>query len=107
MSTHNPTHPPASRGEKQVLIAARMYECRDTAKFLAGPHFDKRVQLWMKSVRDAMVRFQCRELEAVSRLCKAIEAEGGRIEAATILWLTAAAVEMIEPSTAATPGARP
>lgn len=78
--------------EQMVKVAARLYECRDTAKRLLGEKYQERMREYGDAVR-SVAKVKCiGELEAGKMLA---EASGGGM---TALLVMAATVEIIEPS---------
>lgn len=78
--------------EQAVKMAAKLYECRDTAKRLLGDGYQKRMTAYAQVVRSAANGMACSELSAATTLAN--KAGGGM---AAIYYL-AAVVEMTEPS---------
>lgn len=79
---------------KQIQIAAKMYEARDTAKRLADPTvYRTRIIEFQGIIRQTMALDNTEILPAAMSLCQQVKADGF-----LTMWLVAAAVEMIEPS---------
>ncbi|HXD20117.1 MAG TPA: hypothetical protein VN654_24045 [Vicinamibacterales bacterium] len=77
-------------------MAAQLYRCRSAARSLLGDEFDERIAPWKAAIADHMQRERRTVLQALIDL-------GGYIHKADVdglllMLLTAAAVEMIEPS---------
>ncbi len=79
--------------EKQVKMAAQLYEIRDTAKRLLGEKYKPKMAELGAALKKIARDSKKSELEAATELCKAIGAEG-----MDTLMIMAAAVELIEPS---------
>lgn len=78
--------------EKLIKLSARMYECRDTAKFLLGFGYAARMAEIQEIIRSVMQREHVDEMQACLLLLK------GSDDGHLIMQVTAAMVEMIEPS---------
>lgn len=37
----------------KIQIAAKLYDCRDTAKRVLGAHFKRDMELWAKAIRSS------------------------------------------------------
>lgn len=79
--------------QKQTQIAAKLYECRDTAKNLLGEEYKKKMDEYGEIVSNVSNSKGIGILEAASELAKDSRASG--YEKIQIL---ASAVELIEPS---------
>ena len=80
--------------EQAVKMAARLYECRDTAKRVFGESYHKRMEAYGQVVKSAANALRCSDIAAATTLAN--KAGGGM---AAICYL-AAVVEMTEPSNA-------
>jgi hypothetical protein len=80
----------ASGAEQVVGVAAKLYQARGVAKSLAGDLYRDRVEKWMALVRIAMEREQKDALPTVLVLAEHTQ------DAFDLMWLFAAAVEIIE-----------
>jgi hypothetical protein len=78
--------------EKEVKMAAKMYEMRDAAKSPLGEHYAADMQKHGAQIKKVAEHFKCSIFKAGAMM--ATEAGGGMM---TIL-IIAATVEMIEPS---------
>ncbi len=83
--------------EQQIKLAARLYECRDTAKKLYREEYGKKMLEYQHLIKAAMKKHQLAdELKAAMKLieeCKHLEGNG-----AFTMNVLAAYVELIEPS---------
>lgn len=82
------------QSEQAVKMAAKLYECRDTAKRLFGSAYQQRMEAYMRVVKSAANAMNCSELSAATTLANKA---GGGVPAICYL---AAVVEMTEPSNA-------
>ena len=80
--------------EQAVKMAAKLYECRDTAKRVFGDGYHKRMEAYGQVVKSAANALNCSDVAAATTLAN--KAGGGM---AAICYL-AAVVEMTEPSNA-------
>ena len=80
------------KNEQAVKMAAKLYECRDTAKRVFGAGYPERIAAYGRVVKSAANAMECSELSAATTLAN--KAGGGM---AAICYL-AAAVEIMEPS---------
>ena len=81
-----------SEREQQIKIAARLYECRDAARFLLGARYATALTPWRALISDQMARAQMSVSQAVLYLGERTPVGDG----AALLLMMAAAVEMIE-----------
>lgn len=79
--------------EQHVAMAAKMYECRDTARRLLGDKFHQRMDEYARVVRAVAKRDNCNDIVAGATVIK----EAG-LQGIGSLLLMAAVVEMTEPS---------
>jgi hypothetical protein len=79
--------------EKQVKIAAKLYECRDSVKRLVGPAYREMMADLAAQIVDKAKRDRCYNLAAATRLAERCGGLGA------VMFL-AAYVEMTEPSVA-------
>ena len=75
-----------------VQIAAKMYECRDTARRLLGNKYPDRMRELGQAIKALSKEKSCSNLEAGKRIA---ESSGGGMVAILVM---AATVEIIEPS---------
>lgn len=80
------------QNEQAVKMAAKLYECRDTAKRVFGDGYHKRMEAYGQVVKSAANALRCSDIAAATTLAN--KAGGGM---AAICYL-AAVVEMTEPS---------
>ena len=78
--------------EQAVKMAAKVYECRDTAKRVFGDGYQKLMEAYGQVVKSVANEMRCSELSAATTLAN--KAGGGM---AAVCYL-AAVVEMTEPS---------
>lgn len=79
--------------EQHVAMAAKMYECRATARRLLGDKFHQRMEEYASVVRAVAKRDNCNDIVAGATVIK----EAG-LQGMDSLLLMAAVVEMYEPS---------
>jgi len=80
--------------EKNVAMAAKLYECRNAARNILGGRYTEKMREYGDAVRAVATEHGCGELEAGIRLANAT---GDGMAAILVL---AATVEIIEPSNA-------
>lgn len=82
--------------EKQIKVAAKLYECRDTAKRFYRNEFKDKVDPYKKLITRYMDKTGKSVLISVLEICEIdeIKEKGGFV----IMMFMAAAVELIEPS---------
>lgn len=81
--------------EAQIKIAAKLYECRDTAKQFMGKDFHTKLKPYMELVKATM---RDNKLCALKALLKISETETYQNSGMAQLLFMAAAVEIMEPS---------
>lgn len=76
-------------------MAAKLYQCRDTAKRFFKEEFEEKILPYKKIISDVAKEKKIGELEAMMKICDddVIKNNGW-----TMMLLMAAAVEIIEPS---------
>ena len=74
-----------------IGMASKMYECRDSARFLLGDKFPDRMKEWGEAIKSVAKAKGCTEIEALN-------AVGKQTEGFPTICLIAAYVEMVEPS---------
>lgn len=79
------------QSEQAVKMAAKLYECRDTAKRLFGSEYQQRMEAYGQAVKSAANALNCSEIAAATKLAN----KAGGMSAICYL---AAVVEMTEPS---------
>ena len=82
--------------EKQVRMAAKLYEARDSMRGLFGARYQERLSPYREIIRGAMAKHSCDELEAVLEI-KRFDPSLDGVELAMLL---AAAVEEVESTSA-------
>lgn len=82
--------------EKQIKIAAKLYQCRDAAKRFYRDEFKDKIEPYKECIKKYMEQNSKNELLSVMEICEVdeIKQKGGF----TIIMFMAAATEMIEPS---------
>jgi len=78
--------------EQAVKMAAKLYECRDTAKRVFGDGYHARMEAYGQVVKSAANALNCSDVAAATMLANKV---GGGMAAICYL---AAVVEMTEPS---------
>lgn len=73
-----------------VQIAAKLYDCRDTAKRLLGTHFKRDMELWAKAIRSVAESDKSTELAAAQKMATATDSFG-------VIVILSAFVEMTDP----------
>lgn len=79
--------------EQHVAMAAKMYECRATARRLLGDKFHQRMDEYASVVRAVAKRDNCNDIVAGATVIKE-----ARLQGMDSLLLMAAVVEMTEPA---------
>ena len=79
----------------QVQMAAKLYECRDTAKKFYGKDFKSKLEPYTKIVKDVM---QARHLDVIPALLLISKSETYNSSGMVQMMFMAATVELIEPS---------
>jgi hypothetical protein len=74
-----------------VQTAAKLYECRDTMKFLLGDKYKAAMEKTGEEIKHVMVAKKCDEVMAAVELAKEVNQPMATIR------LLAAAVELVEP----------
>jgi hypothetical protein len=83
--------------EQNAAIAAKMYECRDTARRLLGEKYHQHIEERAGVIRDMARRDKCNDIVAGATIIKELGLQG-----MDALLMMAAVVEITEPLT---PGA--
>lgn len=84
--------------ETQVRITAKLYECRRVARGLLRERYDSAVKSYIGILRGIMARRRMNEVTALAFALKKIPSDGP-----AQMMFCAAAVEIAEPKTGATP----
>lgn len=83
------------RMEQEIKIAAKLYECRDTAKRFFKSEFQERIRFYKRVIEAEQMKSGTEILQAVTSLC---EMKGVKDDGMAIMMFMAAAVELMEPS---------
>lgn len=84
--------------EKEIKIAAKLYECRDTAKSLCkmqGHNFWELAKPYIEIIESVMA---CHEIEHIPALLEISKTKTYQADGVTQMWFMAALTEMLEPS---------
>jgi uncharacterized membrane protein len=81
--------------EKEIKIAAKLYQCRDTAKKLYKDEYDKKLLTYKNFIQAHMKKFNIDVLPSVLEICSF---DSVKCDGITTMLFMAAAVELIEPS---------
>ena len=81
--------------EAEIKIAAKMYRCRDSVKTLFGENYSERIGVYKGAIEGYMKENSLDTLPALLKICEDPEIKN---DGMLITILTAAAVEIIEPS---------
>jgi hypothetical protein len=81
--------------EKEIKIAAKLYECRDTAKRFFREKYAERLKPYMHIVQEVM---KANELEVLEAILKISKTQTNQEDGMRQMLFMAAAVELIEPS---------
>lgn len=81
--------------KKQIKIAAKLYQCRDTAKRFYKDEFKYKVEPYKECIRKYMDKSDKDELLSVMEIC---EVDEMKEKGFAIIMFMAAAIELIEPS---------
>lgn len=85
--------------EKQIRIAARLYEARDACRSIFGVKWRDKIEPYAKLLSGYSEKYAVSILDAAITLGKEVEANAKGFDAGPyVMKLMAAAVEMIEPS---------
>jgi len=81
--------------EKQIKIAAKLYECRDTAKRFFREDYSEKLRTYKNVIEGHQKKFNLDVLPSVYEICSL---ESVRDDGMMTMLFMAAAVELIEPS---------
>lgn len=81
----------------QVQMAAKLYECRDTAKRLLGDRYAKEMREWGRIIANCATHEKCDTMAAGINMAK-------MVDGINVLMILAATVELVEPSNAGAKG---
>lgn len=84
------TPQPPNLSEEQVKIAARLYECRDAARFIFGASYTGFIKPWRTVIAKEMEARRTTVLQAALALGKQADNES------MVMLIVAAAVEMLD-----------
>lgn len=80
--------------QQQIEVAAKLYKCRDSARFLLGEGYAAKMADYGKAITEVAGRLKCSQLNAATRMA------GGTEDGMLQMLIFAAAVELAEPSNA-------
>ena len=83
--------------EKQIKMAAKLYECRDTAKKLYGAEFQNKISDYKRYIKACMMKHNYKD-EITAAMSLAKDCEGVQGSGMGVMLIMAACVELIEPS---------
>ena len=81
--------------EKEIKIAAKLYECRDAAKRFWGEEFKEKLKPFTRNIHQVMLRENMNEINALLLISKMQHYQSHGM--AQMMYM-AAVVELIEPS---------
>ena len=87
-----------SRPAQDLAVTAKLLQCRTTLRVLHGAHYADRVAPVVAAMRRAMAHSGLQPLQILARCADATDVD--------VLWLAAAAVEIIDSEVCARSGAR-
>lgn len=82
-------------GEKEVKMAAKLYECRDTAKAFFREEYQEKLKPYLHILEQVMA---ANKLDVIPALLKISEAQHYQENGMAQMMYMAAVVELIEPS---------
>ena len=80
--------------QQQIEIAAKLYKCRDSARFLLGERYAEKMADYGNAINEVSVRLNCSQMAAATKM--AGRTDDGMLQ----ILIFAAAVELTEPSNA-------
>jgi hypothetical protein len=81
--------------EVQIKQAAKLYQCRDCAKFLFGDDYHQKIEPYQQVIKSLAAAEELEIIPAATRICNTgNNKENGMLQ----MIILAAAVEIIEPS---------
>lgn len=80
--------------EQAITVTAKLYKCRDSARFLLGDRYAARMADYGSAITEVAAKLKCSELQAATKM---VERTG---DGMTQMLIFAAAVELAEPSNA-------
>lgn len=78
--------------QQQIEIAAKLYKCRDSARFLLGEGYAAKMADYGKAITEVAARLKCSELKAATKMAE--RTDDGMLQ----MLIFSAAVELAEPS---------
>lgn len=81
--------------KEQIKIAAKLYDCHETAKKLYKSEFPEKIKFYKEVIQGYMAKHNVDEMKAVIAICEFDSVKGQGI---AIMLFMAAVVELIEPS---------
>lgn len=81
--------------EQQIKMAAKLYECRDTARKFFKGDFPERIKFYKEVIQAYQSKHGTEVIPSVTAICGFDAVKG---EAMAVMMFMAAAVELIEPS---------
>lgn len=92
-----------SASESPVRLAARVYEMRDAARNILGDRYAQKMAEFRKPIEIVQRKLKTENpIIAAADICRNVEAGGFEV-----IFLMAAACEMVDPSSASTVGEKP
>ena len=80
--------------QQQIEIAAKLYKCRDSARFLLGERYTEKMADYGTAIKRAAIKMHCSHLKAAMAMAE--RTDDGMLQ----MLIFAAAVELAEPSNA-------
>ena len=78
--------------QQQIEIAAKLYKCRDSARFLLGERYTEKMTDYGTAIKRAAIKMHCSHLKAAMAMAE--RTDDGMLQ----MLIFAAAVELAEPS---------
>ncbi len=78
--------------EREIMMAAKLYKCRDSARFILGERYAAKMADYGKAISEVAARLKCNEISAATKMA------GGTDDGMLQMLIFAAAVELAEPS---------
>lgn len=82
--------------EEAVRIAAKMYRCRKSAKFLFGDQYSEKVKFYIDTIQKVCKANGVNEIKAILQLCKDKKVAENEV---AVMMLMSAALEISEGNT--------
>ena len=80
--------------EQAITVAAKLYKCRDSARFILGERYTEKMADYGKAISEVATRLKCSEISAATKMAESTD--DGMLQ----MMIFAAAVELAEPSNA-------